>query len=60
MSTKPTTDTTIDKDDATGAPSHPGGMHRPGHCALDTEDTAAHDEVLHDAALRDSCLRVPR
>jgi hypothetical protein len=60
MSTKPAAETTIEKDGASEAPASPGHMHRPGHCALDTEDVAAHDEVLHDAALRDSALRVPR
>jgi hypothetical protein len=60
MSTKPVAETTIEKDGAADTPVHPGSMHRPGHCSLDTEDVAAHDEVLHDAALRDSALRVPR
>lgn len=60
MSIKPATETTIDKDGIAEVPVSPGGMHRPGHSALDTEDVAAHDEVMHDAALRDSALRVPR
>jgi hypothetical protein len=60
MSTKPAADNTIEKDGAGDTPAHPGGMHRPRHSALDTEDVAAHDEVLHEAALRDSALRTPR
>lgn len=38
----------------------PTGMHRPGHSALDTIETAALDEAQHEAALRNSALRVPR
>jgi hypothetical protein len=60
MSTKPAADATIDKEGVHETPASPGGMHRPGHSALDTEDVAARDEVAHDAALRDSSLRVPR
>jgi hypothetical protein len=60
MSTKPAAETTIEKDGAADTSGYPGGMHRPGHSALDTEDVAAHDEMLHDAALRDSTLRTPR
>lgn len=60
MTTKPVADTSIEQDGASDTPMAPVGMHRPGHSALDTEDVAAHDEVMHDAALRDSALRVPR
>ncbi|GFZ88209.1 hypothetical protein [Dyella caseinilytica] len=60
MSTKPTAETTIDKEGVNETPASPGAMHRPGHSALDTEDVAAHDELQHEAALRDSSLRVPR
>jgi hypothetical protein len=60
MTTKPVADMSIEKDGAPDTSTLPGGMRRPGHSALDTEDVAAHDEVLHDAALRDSALRVPR
>jgi hypothetical protein len=60
MTTKPATETTIDKEGTPDPSAMTGHMHRPGHSALDTEDVAAHDEVLHDAALRDSALRTPR
>jgi hypothetical protein len=60
MTTKPAADIAIEKEGQSDVPASPGHMHRPGHCALDTEDVAAHDEVMHDAALRDSALRVPR
>ncbi|MBE1162439.1 hypothetical protein [Dyella acidiphila] len=60
MSIKPATETTIEQPAIADTPASPGSMHRPGHSALDTEDVAAHDELLHDAALRDSALRVPR
>jgi hypothetical protein len=60
MTTKPATETAIEKEGASDASMTPSHMHRPGHSALDTEDVAAQDEVLHDAALRDSALRAPR
>lgn len=60
MSTKPAAETSIEKEGTADTPASPGHMHRPAHCALDTEDVAAHDEVMHDAALRDSALRTPR
>jgi hypothetical protein len=60
MTTKATTETLIDKEGTADTSASVGHMHRPGHSALDTEDVAAHDEVLHETALRDSALRAPR
>jgi hypothetical protein len=60
MTTKPSTDATINKDGAPDAAVPPGAMHGPHHNALDMAEIAAHDEVQHEAALRDSALRVPR
>ncbi|GLQ91459.1 hypothetical protein [Dyella acidisoli] len=58
--TKPSTDTTINKDGNTDASVPPGAMHGPHHNALDMAEIAAHDEVQHEDALRNSSLRVPR
>lgn len=60
MSTKTTADADLNKNGTTEVTTSPTGMHRPPHCALDTEETACLDEVQHDAALRESALRAPR
>ncbi|HEY1589555.1 MAG TPA: hypothetical protein VGG00_07455 [Rhodanobacter sp.] len=60
MSTKATVDGDLNKSVTSEATTASTGMHRPPHCALDTEETACLDEVQHEAALRDSVLRVPR
>ncbi|WP_139350249.1 hypothetical protein [Rhodanobacter sp. C03] len=60
MSTKATVDADLNKSGMAETTTSPTGMHRPPHCALDTEETACLDEVLHEAALRESMLRTPR
>ncbi|OOG64373.1 hypothetical protein B0E46_06825 [Rhodanobacter sp. B04] len=60
MSTKATVDADINKIGIAEATISPTGMHRPPHCALDTEETACFDEVQHEIALRESTLRAPR
>lgn len=58
--TKPSTETSINKEGSNDAGVPPGAMHGPHHSALDMEEIAAHDEVQHEDALRNSSLRVPR
>lgn len=60
MNTSNPADTHASKDGLTDAAHSGTGMHRPGHSALDAEETACLDEVQLEAALRDSTLRVPR
>jgi hypothetical protein len=60
MSTKASANLDLNKNGNVEVATPLTGMHRPGHCALDTEETACLDEVLHEAALRESTLRLPR
>jgi hypothetical protein len=60
MSTNTTADANGNNGDTAGVTISPTGMHRPGHSASDTEETACLDEILHEAALRESTLRSPR
>jgi hypothetical protein len=60
MSTKASADLDLNKNGTVEVATPRTGMHRPGQCALDTEETACLDEVLHEAALRESTLRSPR
>jgi hypothetical protein len=60
MSANAATENESSKKNGSDGLASPLAMHAPGHCDLDTIETAALDEIQHEAALRESALRAPR